>query len=354
MKKSSKEFLKKLLCAVGPTGYEREASLVWAEEAKTFADDVYSDAHGNVFAVINKGGGPRVMFSGHVDEIGLQVATINEQGFLHINPLGGWDPQVLVGQRVWVMTESGPIDGVIGKKAIHKMKPDEREKASKIEDLWVDIGAKDKADAESMVCIGDCAVLAQEPIDMPNNRLVARATDDRCGAFVALESLRALSKKKNLAVEVYAVATVQEEIGLRGAHTSAYSIDPAVGIAIDVTFCTDHPGMEKKAADITLGAGAVVSRGPNINSVLFDLFRSTAKDKKIDIQIEAAQRGTGTDANAIQLARGGVATGLVSIPNRYMHSPSEMVQYDDIDRAIKLISETVNQIDGDTDFTLGV
>jgi endoglucanase len=215
--------------------------------------------------------------------------------------------------------------------------------------MWIDIGAKDKKDAEKLVQVGDPAVLAYRPDELQNGLLVSRAMDDRAGAFVVLEAARLLSKM-DINAEVFAVATVQEEVGLRGAATSAYALDPQVGIAVDVTFGTDFPSMSKRDGEITLGKGPVIARGPNINPRLFELFTKTAKKHKIDYQLEGAPRGTGTDANRIQLTRAGVSTGLISIPNRYMHSPCEVVSISDLENSAKLIANTVAAIGPRTDF----
>ena len=353
MEKVSIKFFEKLMATIIPSGFEGEASRVWADEARTFTKDVWRDQHGNTFARLNKGGAPRIMLAGHVDEIGVQVTYIDEKGFVNFAPIGGWDSQILQGQRVFIRGKHDRVPGVIGKKPIHLMKPDERDKATKLDDLWIDIGAKDKKEAEALVSIGDPGAIAADLVALPNNRYVSKATDDKAGAFVVLEAARRLAKLKP-AAEVIAVATVQEEIGLRGATTSAYALKPDIGIAVDVTFATDFPSMEgekKRFGDISLGKGPVLTRGPNINHVLFDLLRDTAAKKKIAHQVEAEPRGTGTDANEIQLSRSGVATALVSVPNRYMHSPVEMMSLDDADLAAQLIAHTVMRINKKTDFT---
>lgn len=353
MDKVSTKFFERLMDTIGPSGFESETSKVWADEARTFTKDVWRDQHGNTFARINKGGRPRIMLAGHVDEIGLQITHIDDKGFLYFAAVGGWDPQILQGQRVRIRTKAGRVNGVVGKKPIHLLKAEERDKVVKLDDMWIDIGAKDKQEAEGHVAIGDPAVIAADLVALPNDRYVAKATDDKAGAFVVLETARLLAKMKP-AAEVVAVATVQEEIGLRGATTSAFQIEPQVGIAVDVTFATDFPSMEgdkKRIGDVRLGNGPVLTRGPNINPVLFDLLRETAVQKKLPHQIVAEPRGTGTDANEIQLSRGGVATALVSVPNRYMHSPVEMVCLEDAALAAKLIAATVMRITDKTDFT---
>jgi putative aminopeptidase FrvX len=352
MTKKTKQFLADMINAISPSGYEAPVAKVWKAEAEGFAAKVWTDTHGNSHAIINPGGSPRVMFAGHYDEIGFQVAHIDDKGFLWIQPLGGWDPQIAQGQRVQIVTKKGIIRGIMGKVAIHMQEPEARKKVSQVKDLWVDIGAKDQAEAEKMVAIGDPMVIAYGFEELPNDLAVGRAFDDRAGAFVILEAARQLTKL-NPKAEIHAVATVQEEIGLRGATTSAFGIDPDIGIAVDVTFATDHPGMGgamKREGRVDIGKGPVITRGPNINSKLFDLLVKTAKSEKIPYQISAAPRGTGTDANAIQVTRAGVAAGLVSIPLRYMHSPCELLSLIDLENTAKLLAKTVAKITPRTSF----
>jgi len=292
------------------------------------------------------------MFAGHYDEIGFQVSYIDDKGFLWIQALGGWDPQIAQGQRVQIMTKKGIVRGVIGKLAIHLQDPEQRKKVSEVKDLWVDIGAKEKKDAEKMVEIGDPLVVAYGFEELANGLVAGRAFDDRAGAFVVLEAAKQLAKLDPQA-EIHAVATVQEEIGLRGARTAAYGIDPDIGIAVDVTFATDHPNSGdamKRENLIELGKGPVLTRGPNINSKLFDLLVKTAKAEKIPYQVNAEPRGTGTDANAIQLNRAGVVSGLISIPLRYMHSPCELISLKDLEQCTKLLAKAVARITPRTNF----
>ncbi len=352
MNKKSKQFLADLINSISPSGYEGPVAKVWKKEAGTFAAKVWTDTHGNSHAIVNPGGSPVVMFAGHYDEIGFQISHIDDKGFCWIQPLGGWDTQIAQGQRVQVQTRNGVIRGVIGKVAIHLQTPEQRKQVSEIKDLWVDIGAKDKEDAEKMVEIGDPLVVAYEFEEMANGLAVGRAFDDRAGAFVVLEAARQLSEL-NPKAEIHCVATVQEEIGLRGARTAAYGIDPDIGIAVDVTFATDHPNMGdavKRENLIELGKGPVITRGPNINAKLFNLLVETAAAEDVPIQISAEPRGTGTDANALQLNRAGVTTALVSIPLRYMHSPCELIHLKDLERCAKLIAKTVEKITPETDF----
>jgi len=352
MTKQTKQFLADLINSVSPSGYEAPVAKVWKAEAEKFASKVWTDTHGNSHAAVNLGGSPRVMFAGHYDEIGFQIAHIDDQGFLWIQALGGWDPQIAQGQRVQIVTKKGIVRGVIGKVAIHMQTPEQRKKVSEIKDLWVDVGAKDKKDAEKMVEIGDPLVVAYGFEELANGLAAGRAFDDRAGAFVILEAAKQLSRL-NPKAEIHAVATVQEEIGLRGATTAAYGIDPDIGIAVDVTFATDHPNMGeamKRENLIELGKGPVLTRGPNINAKLFDLLVKTAKAEKIPYQINAEPRGTGTDANALQLNRSGVATALVSIPLRYMHSPCELLSLKDLEETAKLLAKAVAKITPRTNF----
>jgi len=347
MEQRSLEFLKRLMETISPSGFEQEAALVWTEEAKTFAERVWTDAHGNAYALVNEGGSPRVMLAGHMDEIGLMITHIDDQGFLYFRPIGGWDPQILQGQRVWVRTREGKVPGVIGKKPVHLIKQEERDKVTKIEDLWIDIGVKNKEEAEKLVQIGDPAVLAYGFEEFRSNLVMARGFDDKAGAFVVLEAARLLSKL-NPKAEVYAVATVQEEVGLRGARTSAFAIDPKVGIAVDVEFATDFPAMDaevKRLGEVKMGAGPVIVRGANITPKVFDLLVEVAKERGIPHQLIGYPSGTGTDANVIQLTRAGVATGLLGVPNRYMHSPCEIVSLEDLESTFKLMAYAVERID---------
>jgi len=353
MDERSMDFLKRLMGTISPSGAEQEGARVWREEADTFAEKVWGDSHGNSFAMLNEGGSPRVMFAGHIDEIGLMVTHIDDNGFLYVQTIGGWDPQILPGQRVHLRTRNGDITGVLGKKPIHLIDKDERDQAVKLEDVWIDIGANDKDEAQSLVRIGDTGVIQYGFEELRNGLLVSRGFDDRVGAFVVLEAARHLADMSPSA-EVIAVGTAQEEVGLRGAQTSTFGLAPDVGVAVDVGFASDFPTMEqmkKKVGDVKLGHGPMIARGPNINPVVYDHFVRTADANDIPWQPNGEPRGTGTDANAIQLSRAGVATQLVGLPNRYMHTPSELVHADDLTHSARLIAHTVAGFDADTDFT---
>jgi endoglucanase len=350
---SSLAFLKRLLDTPGPSGYEGPAARVWREEASTFADSVTSDVAGNSLAEVNPGGGPTIMLDGHIDEIGVIVTYIDDEGFVYISPIGGWDCQVLVGQRIRFAARGGDVIGVIGKKPVHLIKPSDRDAASKFTDLWVDIGATSRKEADARLGVGDAGVIDSRSLDFPGNRLVSRSIDDRIGAFVILEALRRYKQNPGPA-RVVAAATTQEEIAWHGggAIICTNCINPKVAICVDVTFATDHPSMEKKEiGDHRIGGGPVLSRGAMLSPVVFDLIRSTADRNQIPYSLHAAGRETATNADAIHISREGVATGLVSIPNRYMHSPNEMVSLDDVDRTATLIAEACRQITPQTDFT---
>ncbi len=343
MQKQRLDFLKRFMSTVCPTGYEEEAARVWREEAGRFADRTWVDVNGNAVAAINEKAPFRVMISGHLDEIGLMITYVDDGGFLSFTGLGGWDMAIIPGQRVRVRTARGTILGVIGRKPIHLMKEEDRKALPKFEDLWIDIGAKNKAAALKLVSLGDPAVLDYGMDELRDGILVGRGIDDRIGAFIALEALRLLKEKKTN-VGVFAVGSTQEEIGSRGAQTCGFGIDPHVGIAIDVGFCTDHPGMDeakRKWGEVTMRGGPIVTRGPNANPQLYKRFVETATKNKIPFQVEPYPRGTGTDGNVMQLIRSGVATAILSVPNRYMHSPCELVHVDDVENTAKLIALTV-------------
>ena len=353
MEAAAKKFFQKILETPSPSGYEEPVQRIVREYAGGFADDVRTDFHGNVIACCNPGAPLRVMFAGHADQIGLVVTYINEQGFIYTATVGGWDPQQLIGQRMTIHAKDGPIPAVIARKAIHLLDEEERKQVVKAKDMWLDIGAKDQKEAAEAVRIGDPVTLELGYQEMRNGLANSPGMDDKTGLWVAMEALRrAKAKAKKLKVAVYAVATVQEEIGLRGAQTSAYGIDPHAGIAIDVTHSTDCPTIVKhQEGDIKLGGGPVVYRGPNMNPVVVEHLRSAGEEADVPIQWAALGRGSGTDANAIQLARAGVATGLVSIPNRYMHSAVEMVSLEDLDRSADLLAAFAVRLTADADFT---
>jgi len=345
MNSQAQDFLKSILTTPSVTGFEEPVQRLVRDYASPFADSIRTDIHGNVIAARNPDAPLRVMLAGHCDQIGLIVNYIDKEGFIYVLTVGGWDIQNLVGVRVKIWTSKGPVDGVIGKKPIHLMEDDERKKVPKIKDMWVDIGAKDKEEAEQVISVGDPITVELEYRELHNNLIAAPATDDKAGVWVVMEALRRIDPAK-LKVGVFAVSTVQEEIGVRGAITSAFGIDPHVGIATDVTFATDCPTIEKKEnGDVKLGGGPVLTRGPNITTKLANALVDVAKQHEIPLQIVAEGKVTGTDARAIQVNRSGVATALLSIPNRYMHTPVEMISLQDIDHAADLMARYCESIE---------
>ncbi len=345
-------FLKKLLDTPGPSGFESAPAKVWRAEASKFAK-VRSDVAGNSIAEVNPTGSPTIMLAGHIDEIGVIVTYIDDEGYAYISPIGGWDPQVLVAQRLRFLGRKGDVFGVVGKKPIHLMKTEDRDKASKMTDLWVDIGAKTKKEAQEHLSVGDPGVIDSRAMDFPNGLIVSRSIDNRIGAFVVLEALQRYAANPGKA-HVVAVATTQEEIGYRGggAGVGASHVNPKMAIVVDVTFAIDHPQVEKKElGEAKLDGGPVLARGSVISPVVFNLLRRIAEEKEIPFSVQASGLYTSTDADAIHIAREGVATGLVSVPNRYMHSPNEMVSLADLDRTATLLAEACRAVDNDTDFT---
>jgi len=345
------EFFRNALETPSASGFERPVQQLVREYAADFADEVRTDVHGNVIVVKNPGAPLRLMLAGHCDQIGLIVQHIDDEGFVYIQPIGGWDPQILLGQRMTVWAEGGPVSGVIGKKPIHLLTDEEKKKVPKIKDLWLDVGAANKEEAQGMLSVGDAVTVSLGATELPNGRVVSPAMDDKAGMWTVIEAARRAERGK-LGCAIYAVSTVQEEVGLRGARTSAFGIDPHVGIAVDVTFATDCPTIEKKEeGDVQLGKGPVIYRGPNMNPKVVAALVATAEEHEIPYQPAAEGRATGTDANAMQISRAGVATGLWSVPNRYMHSPVEMISLEDIDRAADLLARFAERLTPDADFT---
>lgn len=351
MLEGSLQFLKDLLLTPSPSGYERPVQDCVRSWARQYADEVRTDRHGNVLAVLRPGGQPRIMLAGHCDQIGLMVQHIDDNGFLYVQPIGGWDMQILLGQHLTVWSAHGPVPGVVARRAPHLMSSEERNKVPQFTDVWVDIGVKDRKEAEELITPGDPVTIALSYRELRNNLVAASGLDDKVGVWVVMEVLRLLQGKP-LQASIYCVSTVQEEIGLRGATTSAYGIHPTVGIAVDVCHATDTPGNDKKQlGDTKLGAGPVVFRGPNINPRVLEGLQRCAREREITIQVRGSPRATGTDANVIQLSRDGVATGLIGIPNRYMHSPVEVVSLDDLERAAALLAAFCQSLTPQTDWT---
>ncbi len=348
MESGALEFLKRLLHTPSPSGFEERIQQVVREYVSDFAESLQTDVHGNVIAAVNPDAPVRVMLDGHCDQIGLIVKHIDSDGFLSVQAIGGWDIQMLIGQRVSVWTDRGEVPGVIARKAIHLLTEEERKQVPKMHELWVDVGVRNKEEAQQAVQIGDAVTLALGYHELRNDLAISPAMDDKTGVWVVVEALRR-ARAKGVSAGVFVVSAVQEEIGLRGTQTAAYTVDPHVGVAVDVTHATDCPTIDKRqVGEVRLGAGPVIFRGPNINPHVASLLMQAAGESEIPYQLSSAGRALPNDANAIQVTRGGVAAGLVALPNRYMHSPVEMISLHDIDHAADLLAEFVCRITPET------
>ncbi len=331
-------FLTELLHARSPSGYEFEAQAVFDRHVKPAADAYATDALGNRLATLRPDGDPVLMLAGHMDELGLLITYVNKDGFIYFDTIGGHDRTVISGRRVVIQTAHGPVRGVTGKRAIHLMDEADRKKVPEIHEIWIDIGARSKKEALARVSIGDVATYDHEFEIIHGSVAASRAFDNKVGAYIVGETLvRLAAGRPRPAARVVAVATAQEEIGVRGATTSAYAVAPHIALAVDVGHATDHPDCDnRKYGETRLGGGPIICRGPNINPLVYQWLVQAARRLKIPYQLEADPRPTGTDARAIQMGRGGVATGLVSVPLRYMHTPSELVDLEDVERCVQL------------------
>ncbi len=351
MKAKNKEYLYDLLNVPSPSGFESAAQDITRKFLKGSCDDVSSDINGNLIAFKRGSGELKVMIVGHADEIGFMVNYIDESGYLYLKTLGGFDVNLLPGLRLDIHHEGSVVRGIIGKKAVHMMRGDSEATKLKLEDLWVDIGAKDKADAESKVSIGDIVTYDSSIEELSDDRIVSKATDNKVGVYIAAAVMQELAKT-SLKANYFAVASVGEETTMKGSITSSYNIKPDIAIAVDVTFTSDIPGADKRVfGDVSLGKGPVLALGaalhPKVNSMLRDL----AKKHKIPLQIEISPGRTGTDADGIHSQAGGVATAVLSIPNRYMHSPNEVISLADLDNAVKLLVAFIKILDDKTDLS---
>ncbi len=343
------KLLDELLRAGAPSGYEGPAAEIW-RRAAGFAELSY-DGIGSTIARVGEAE-PLVAIVGHIDEIGLIVTHIDEKGYLWFQPIGGWDPQILVGQRVEVRGREGLVPGVAGRKPIHLLEPDQRKKAAELKSMHIDIGVGDREEAEALVRVGDPVVIRTEPMQVAGSRLVSKSMDNRLGAYVALESTRRCAEGAGPGGSMAGVAAVQEEIGLFGARTSAFALRPDIAIAVDVTHATDAPGVdEKEIGTHPLGSGPAIGRGSTLSPKVFELLVETAEAEGIEYSISASGRGTSTDADSIQIARSGIPTGLVSIPLRYMHSPVEMVDLRDVEATIQLLAAFGSRIKAGVDLS---
>jgi endoglucanase len=346
------ELLERLLTTPGPSGHETDPARAWREACAGFAAEVGGDAVGSSFALVpGTADGLRLVIVGHIDEIGLHVTHIDDNGYLHIGQVGGWDPVVLVGQRVLIATRTGTIRGVIARKPIHLLKDEERKQVPELKDLRIDIGAKDGDETRGLVRIGDVAVIDSEPFEIRHDLVVSRSLDNRIGCYVAAEAARLVAAAGGAPGDVLALAVTQEETGFAGARTSAFKHKPDVAVVVDVTHATDQPGVQLgEMTEHKLGSGPVIARGTSLHPLVFDLLHDTAEKEDIPFTVESLARGTGTDADAIYISRSGVSTGLVSVPCRYMHSPVEMVSLGDIDAAARVIAAFAQALAPGTSF----
>jgi putative aminopeptidase FrvX len=343
------ELLDKLLRCAAPSGHEAPAAAIWRDEA-SFAS-LSTDGIGSSIARIGDAE-PLLAVVGHIDEIGLTITHIDDKGFLYFAPIGGWDAQVLVSQRVEIRGRGGTVTGVVGRKPIHLLEQDARKRAAELKGLHIDIGASDREEAAELVRIGDPVVIAGEPAHLAGDRLASRAMDNRLGAYVALEALRRVSERGSLSGSFAAIAAVQEEIGLYGARTSAFEVRPDLALAIDVTHATDAPGIDEKEVGSTpLGSGPSIGRGSTLSPKVFELLVEAAEEAGIEHTISASGRGTSTDADVIQISRSGIPTGLVSIPLRYMHSPVELVDLEDVEATVELVAAFASRLRAGVDLS---
>lgn len=353
MKPETLDFLSRLANAPSPSGFEQPAAKVFRDYTGSFADRVTTDVTGNVIAALNPDAKVRIMLAGHIDEIGFLIHFIGEDGLLYFSPIGGHDDVTPVGQRVWVYGRER-IPGVVGSRAFHLLSEAEKSKRPEMKHLWVDIGASSRAEAERAVQLGDPITFQEEFHALLGERATARGFDNTAGAVIAAEALRRLKEDGGLhqAVGVYAVATVQEEIGSRGAETATYGINPVTGLAIDMDHAIDYPRVEpREHGELRVGSGPTVSRGANVNPTVFRLLTEAARQESIPYQVSVFPKATPTDAGAMQISRAGVATGLVGVPLRYMHTPSEMLSLTDVENCARLVAAYCRRVTPETDFT---
>jgi endoglucanase len=356
MREESLSFLQTLVNTPSPVGHETRGQRVWLDYASRYADETFSDAYGNCVAVLNKGGSPRLMMSGHADEIAMAVNYITDEGYVYVRKLGGVDPAISKAQRVIVHTRQGSVRGVVGNVAPHLMKEEKEAKAPKIHEIFIDIGARDAKEARQLVRIGDPITLADQFELLRNGLAIARAFDNRVGTFAVAETLRLLKENPGtLNAEVCAVSNVQEEVGLLGARQIAYSLKPDIALVVDVTHATDYPNVNKaQHGDVRVGNGPTITHGgcnhPDIVARLEDI----ATKQEIPLQHEAMSSTSGTDTDAIFWTRGGIASALISLPNRYMHSPVELVSLEDLDHIPVLLAAFARSLEKGEQFKVKI
>jgi endoglucanase len=353
MRSESLAFLKDIVNTPSPSGYEERAAEVYRQYTSAFADSVTTDVHGNVAAILHPQAEMKIMLAGHIDEIGFIIHYISEDGLIYFSGIGGHDSVIPVGQRVWIHG-TRQVPGVIGRKAVHLLDDDERKKKPELRDLWIDIGATSRAEVESVIQLGDVATFQAEFEHLMGDRATARGFDNKMGGFIVGETIRLLKEEGGLHPEVgvYAVGTVQEEIGLRGARTSSFSINAQSGLAVDVNHAIDYPTVSKtRYGTLDIGKGPSVMRGANSNPNVFRMVRDAAKEDGIPFQVDVAPGGTGTDGNAMQISRGGMAVGILGVALRYMHTPCELLSLTDVENCARLMAAYCRRVRPDTDFT---
>jgi putative aminopeptidase FrvX len=350
MEESRVDFLKRLVASPSPSGFEQPAQQVVREEVRQFADEVHTDVMGNVIAVLNPSGSPRVMLTAHCDELGFLIRYIDERGFLYFSPIGGFDPSTLPGERVYIHTPSGPLPGVLGRKPIHLLGGKERSQAPEIKEMWIDIGVANKAEAQELVPLGSVATRANVLERLRGDLVVSRGMDNKSSVLAIVEALRRLHEQRDqLKAAVFLVASVQEEIGGHGAALAAYGIDPRIALTVDVTFASDHPSTsEVELGDVKLGGGPTITTGAFVSPRVFQLLTETARAGGMSYQLDLQASRTGTDNDSVRLARAGIATGLLNIPCRYMHTSSEVVSLKDIEETGELMARFVLALDEQT------
>ncbi|MBE0416561.1 MAG: M42 family metallopeptidase [Coriobacteriia bacterium] len=357
MRSESLSFFKSLVEAPSPSGYEQPAARVMREYLEPLADEIATNVMGSIHALLRGSDTGRdgrrvsVMLTGHIDEIGMMVTYITPEGFIAFKPIGGVDEAVLPGMRVRVHTKEGPLLGILGRMPIHLLEEDERKVVTKVHKLFIDLGMSAEC-VKEVARVGDPITFDVGFEEFGEGMVVSRAFDDKMGAFICAEALRIVKERGGARVDLVVAGTVQEEIGLRGGITSSYGVDPTIGVAVEVGHATDYPDIDKrKHGEAECGKGPILARGANINPTVFRLLVEAAEAADVPHQFDGEPRATGTDANAIQLARGGKAAALVSVPLRYMHTPVETLALVDVEAAIELLAEFVIRLEPDTDYT---
>jgi len=353
MRAESLEFLKSIVNVPSPSGYEEHAAEIYRQYTKGFADKVWTDVHGNTYAALNPDAEMKIMLAGHMDEIGFIIHYISEEGLLYFSGIGGHDSIIPVGQRVWVHGKER-VPGIIGRKAIHLLDEDERKRKPELKDLWIDIGATSREEVEAVISLGEVVTFQYEFQQLMGDRATARGFDNKMGSMIVAEAVRILKEDGGLdaGVGVYAVATVQEEIGLRGARTASFNLAPQSGLAVDVNHAIDYPSVSKtRYGQLDTGKGPSVMRGANANPIVFKMITEACQEEGIPYQVDVAPGGTGTDGNAMQMNMGGMAVGIVGVPLRYMHTPCELLSLTDVENCARLMAAYCRKVKPDTDFT---